>query len=247
MTDKKAAAIYGLYTAGVYLMALPGGWIADRIFGQRNAVFLGGCIIAAGHFSMALPMVWSFYLGLCLIVFGTGTSETERQRDGRRPLSRGRRAAGLRLFLLLHGDQHGRVHRSAHLRRARRTGQLALGVRCGRGRHGLRLDPVPIRPQVPRNGGPSPPGSHGRGSAEPRHPAGAHRHRCRRRRPRRTVRFRQRHRRVRRQRHGRRHREQPHPLFRRGPAVGWTDGSGKEADRRHLHLLSGLVALLGGL
>jgi len=72
MTDAKAAAIYGLYTAGVYLMALPGGWIADRILGQRSAVFLGGCIIAAGHFSMALPMVWSFYLGLCLIVCGTG-------------------------------------------------------------------------------------------------------------------------------------------------------------------------------
>src|SRR5262245_15059560 len=72
MTDKKAAAIYGLYTAGVYLMSLPGGWIADRLLGQRGAVFLGGCIIAAGHFSMAVPTVWSFYLGLCLIVCGTG-------------------------------------------------------------------------------------------------------------------------------------------------------------------------------
>ena len=72
LTDQKAAAIYGLYTAGVYLMALPGGWIADRILGQRGAVFLGGCIIAAGHFSMALPTIWSFYLGLCLIVCGTG-------------------------------------------------------------------------------------------------------------------------------------------------------------------------------
>ena len=64
MTDAKAAAIYGLYTAGVYLMALPGGWIADRILGQRGAVFFGGCLIAAGHFSMALPTIWSFYLGL---------------------------------------------------------------------------------------------------------------------------------------------------------------------------------------
>ena len=72
LTDKKAAAIYGLYTAGVYLMALPGGWIADRIFGQRRAVFIGGCVIAAGHFSMAVPTVPSFYLGLCLIVIGTG-------------------------------------------------------------------------------------------------------------------------------------------------------------------------------
>ena len=72
MTDAKAAAIYGLYTASVYLMALPGGWVADRLLGQRKAVFVGGCIIAAGHFSMALPTVPSFYLGLCLIVIGTG-------------------------------------------------------------------------------------------------------------------------------------------------------------------------------
>jgi POT family proton-dependent oligopeptide transporter len=72
MTDATAAAIYGLYTASVYLMALPGGWIADRLLGQRRAVFVGGCIIAAGHFSMAIPTVPSFYLGLCLIVIGTG-------------------------------------------------------------------------------------------------------------------------------------------------------------------------------
>jgi POT family proton-dependent oligopeptide transporter len=72
MTDQVAAAIYGLYVAGVYLFSLPGGWIADRILGQRNAVFVGGCIIAAGHFSMAIPAVPTFYLGLCLIVCGTG-------------------------------------------------------------------------------------------------------------------------------------------------------------------------------
>jgi proton-dependent oligopeptide transporter, POT family len=72
LTDKTAAAIYGLYTGFVYLMALPGGWVADRILGQRNAVFLGGCIIAAGHFSMAIPTVPSFYGGLVLIVIGTG-------------------------------------------------------------------------------------------------------------------------------------------------------------------------------
>src|ERR1700693_4768551 len=72
MSDKTASAIYGLYVGMVYLMALPGGWIADRILGQRRAVFLGGCIIGAGHFSMAVPTVGTFYLGLCLIVIGTG-------------------------------------------------------------------------------------------------------------------------------------------------------------------------------
>ena len=72
LTDRTGAAIYGLYVGFVYLMALPGGWVADRILGQRRAVFLGGCIIAAGHFSMAVPTVPTFYAGLVLIVVGTG-------------------------------------------------------------------------------------------------------------------------------------------------------------------------------
>ncbi len=65
-------AVYGLYTAMVYLMALPGGWIADRLVGQRRAVFIGGVIIAAGHFCMAIPLTETFYAGLVLIVIGAG-------------------------------------------------------------------------------------------------------------------------------------------------------------------------------
>ncbi|CAN5851518.1 peptide MFS transporter [soil metagenome] len=72
LSVSRAGAIYGLYTAMVYLMALPGGWIADKLWGQRKSVFVGGCIIAAGHFSMAIPTIASFYLGLGLIVIGTG-------------------------------------------------------------------------------------------------------------------------------------------------------------------------------
>ncbi len=74
MTDGKAAAIYGLYTAGVYLMALPGGWVADRIVGARHAVFYGGILIALGQFSLAFSGLSTsmFYLGLVLIVLGTG-------------------------------------------------------------------------------------------------------------------------------------------------------------------------------
>jgi POT family proton-dependent oligopeptide transporter len=67
-----AGAIYGLYTSMVYMSTLPGGWVADRLIGQRKAVLYGGIIIAAGHFSMAFPSLASFYLGLFLIVIGTG-------------------------------------------------------------------------------------------------------------------------------------------------------------------------------
>jgi POT family proton-dependent oligopeptide transporter len=68
----RAGAVYGLYTGMVYLLALPGGWIADKIIGQRKAVLWGGIVIACGHFAMAVPILEMFYLGLGLIVIGTG-------------------------------------------------------------------------------------------------------------------------------------------------------------------------------
>jgi POT family proton-dependent oligopeptide transporter len=68
----KAGEIYGLYTSMVLLLSLPGGWLADRIIGQRRAVLWGGVIIALGHYSMAIPSLSTFYLGLTLIVLGTG-------------------------------------------------------------------------------------------------------------------------------------------------------------------------------
>lgn len=72
LDDPTGTAIYGLYTMFVYLLALPGGWLADNFFGLRKSVFNGGCMIASGHFCMALPMDETFFLGLLLIVLGTG-------------------------------------------------------------------------------------------------------------------------------------------------------------------------------
>ncbi|MFN7625119.1 MAG: peptide MFS transporter, partial [Acidobacteriota bacterium] len=70
--DKMAASIYGAYTGSVYLMSIPGGWIADNVLGTRRSVLLGGIVIALGHFAMVFPAVETFYLGLILIVLGTG-------------------------------------------------------------------------------------------------------------------------------------------------------------------------------
>src|SRR5918992_1119265 len=67
-----AGAIYGLYTSMVYLTTLPGGWVADRLIGAQRAVLYGGILIAAGQFSLAVPSLAMFYLGLTLIVIGTG-------------------------------------------------------------------------------------------------------------------------------------------------------------------------------
>ena len=72
LSREMATAVYGIYTSAVYLASLPGGWIADRLIGQRNAVFWGGVIIASGHFTMALATNNSFFIGLILIALGTG-------------------------------------------------------------------------------------------------------------------------------------------------------------------------------
>jgi POT family proton-dependent oligopeptide transporter len=89
--DQTSGAVYGLYSMGVYLLALPGGWLADRLIGLKKSVWYGGIIITLGHFTMAFPGIISlfepasvertvlspldtnsFYLGLILIVLGTG-------------------------------------------------------------------------------------------------------------------------------------------------------------------------------
>ena len=68
----RAGAVYGTYVALVYMLSLPGGWVADRILGLRRSVFYGGVLIMLGQLSLAVPGAKLFYLGLALIVLGTG-------------------------------------------------------------------------------------------------------------------------------------------------------------------------------
>jgi POT family proton-dependent oligopeptide transporter len=71
--DKTATAIYGLYTAGTYLAALPGGWVADRLIGAQRAVLVGGVAITFGNALLAMSTSpRGFYIGLLVIVLGVG-------------------------------------------------------------------------------------------------------------------------------------------------------------------------------
>jgi proton-dependent oligopeptide transporter, POT family len=68
-----AGAVYGLFTGGAYLLAIPGGWVADRLIGQRKAIFYGGLLIAAGNFILAIPATQPvFYSGVFVMVLGIG-------------------------------------------------------------------------------------------------------------------------------------------------------------------------------
>ncbi|HLE57776.1 MAG TPA: peptide MFS transporter [Rhodothermia bacterium] len=75
----QASAIVGIYGAFVYLMSLPGGWVADRLLGLRRAIFIGAALISSGHICIGLSGLLGlsvgkipFFLGLILIVLGTG-------------------------------------------------------------------------------------------------------------------------------------------------------------------------------
>lgn len=67
-----AGRIYGNYTMAVYMLSIPGGFIADRFLGARQSVLIGGSTIALGHYALAIPSLMTFYLGLILIALGTG-------------------------------------------------------------------------------------------------------------------------------------------------------------------------------
>ncbi|WP_101925549.1 MULTISPECIES: peptide MFS transporter [Luteimonas] len=68
--QEKASFIYGAYTAMAYFTPILGGAIADRWLGKRNAVIIGGSIMAFGHFVMAFEP--TFYIALATIALGNG-------------------------------------------------------------------------------------------------------------------------------------------------------------------------------
>src|SRR5690625_4156608 len=67
-----AGALFGTYAGLLYLTPIVGGVIADKYMGYRNAVILGCIIMTLGHASMAFETELSLYMGLALLVIGTG-------------------------------------------------------------------------------------------------------------------------------------------------------------------------------
>ncbi len=101
--DKTATAIYGLYTAAVFMAALPGGWIADRLIGAQRAVMAGGALMTIGNLMLVIPGPPAlFFAGLAVIILGVGllkpnisTLVAELYPEGG-----GRRDAGFTIFYM---------------------------------------------------------------------------------------------------------------------------------------------------
>lgn len=71
-TETDALYLYGWYTALVYIMSIAGGWVADKYWGQKKTVLIGGLLLCAGHGILAVEALWAFYSGLALIILGVG-------------------------------------------------------------------------------------------------------------------------------------------------------------------------------
>ncbi len=71
-TNGEALALYGWYTMMVYVMSVPGGYIADKFLGQRKSVTIGGVLLLIGHSVLAIEHMTAFYAGLVFIVLGVG-------------------------------------------------------------------------------------------------------------------------------------------------------------------------------
>jgi POT family proton-dependent oligopeptide transporter len=69
---EQASRLYGWYTGLVYLTPVIGGYLADRYLGTHHAIVIGSLLIAFGHFSLAFESPGTFYLGLLLVIVGTG-------------------------------------------------------------------------------------------------------------------------------------------------------------------------------
>ena len=70
--NDSALALYGWYTMLVYVASIPGGWLADKMFGQKKSVLYGGILLVLGHSILAVEQMWAFYTGLSLIIAGVG-------------------------------------------------------------------------------------------------------------------------------------------------------------------------------
>ena len=103
LDDKTATAIYGLYTAAVFMAALPGGWIADRLIGAQRAEMIGGAMMTVGTLMLSIPGPQQlFFGGLLVIILGVGLLKPNVSTlvADLYPEGGGRRDAGFTIFYM---------------------------------------------------------------------------------------------------------------------------------------------------
>src|SRR5262249_42457003 len=101
-SEASASRLMSAYGFAAYALPVLGGWLADRVMGTHRAMVIGAFIIAAGHFTLALPWVPTFFLGLALVAIGTGLFKTNASTMVGQLYEQGdqRRDAGFTIFYM---------------------------------------------------------------------------------------------------------------------------------------------------
>jgi POT family proton-dependent oligopeptide transporter len=100
--DEKASGIYGSYTSMVYLVAIAGGFLADKYLGYKRSIVMGGLMMAAGMFALLIEKEIFFFLGMALIIVGNGYFKPNISTIVGKLYSQGdpRRDAGFTIFYI---------------------------------------------------------------------------------------------------------------------------------------------------
>ena len=101
-SQASASRLMSFYALACYSLPVLGGWLADRFLGTHRTLVIGAFIIAAGHFTLALPFVPTFFLGLALVAIGTGFFKTNASTMVGQLYEQGdkRRDAGFTIFYM---------------------------------------------------------------------------------------------------------------------------------------------------
>ncbi len=101
-SQASASRLMSFYALACYSLPVLGGWLADRFLGTHRTLVIGACIIAAGHFTLALPFLPTFFLGLALVAIGTGFFKTNASTMVGQLYQQGdkRRDAGFTIFYM---------------------------------------------------------------------------------------------------------------------------------------------------
>ena len=101
-SQASASRLMSFYALACYSLPVLGGWLADRFLGTHRTMVIGACIIAAGHFTLALPFLPTFFLGLALVAIGTGFFKTNASTMVGQLYQQGdkRRDAGFTIFYM---------------------------------------------------------------------------------------------------------------------------------------------------
>ena len=72
MTEKEASDLYGTFIALVFLTPFIGGLVADRYWGYKKSIVIGGLMMGAGYFMMGIHDITMLYIAMTLVIVGNG-------------------------------------------------------------------------------------------------------------------------------------------------------------------------------